>query len=85
VRVSKIEFEGVTFDASDTLPSELAQREGEPLDPDKVRESTRRLFDSGRYRAVMVRGVRQGDSMTLIFSGTPRFYVGRITNASHRC
>jgi outer membrane protein assembly complex protein YaeT len=79
VRVSKIEFEGVTFDASDTLPSELAQREGEPLDPDKVRESTRRLFDSGRYRAVMVRGVRQGDSMTLIFSGTPRFYVGRVT------
>ena len=79
VRVDKIEFEGVTFDAGDPLPDELAQRAGEPLDPTKVRASTRRLFASGRYRDIEVRGVRQGDGMTLIFAGVPQFFVGRVS------
>ena len=79
VRVDKIEFEGVTFDAGDPLPDQLAQRAGEPLDPTKVRASTRRLFASGRYRDIEVRGVRQGDGMTLIFAGVPQFFVGRVS------
>ncbi len=79
VRVDKIAFEGVTFDADDPLPKELAQRAGEPLDPTKVRASTRRLFASGRYRDIVVRGVRQGDGMTLIFDGVPQFFVGRVS------
>ncbi|WP_242617797.1 POTRA domain-containing protein [Edaphobacter modestus] len=79
LRVNRIEFVGVTFEASDTLPKELAQKAGEPLDPQKVRESTRRLFESGRYRDVAVRGVREGGGMTLIFEGTPRYFVGRVT------
>jgi outer membrane protein insertion porin family len=81
LRVEKILFDGVTFEKTETLPSELAQKVGEPLDPEKVRESTRRLFASGRYRDILVRGVRQGDAVTLVFAGTPRFYVGRITIA----
>lgn len=79
LRVDHIEFEGVTFDKEDTLPSELPQKAGEPLDPEKARASTRRLFDSGRYRDISVRGVRTGESMTLIFSGTPRYYIGRVS------
>jgi outer membrane protein insertion porin family len=79
LRVDKIEFEGVTFDATDTLPQELTQKVGEPLDPEKVRDSTRRLFASGRYRDISVRGVKQGGGVTLIFAGTPRYYVGRVT------
>ncbi|HEV2710332.1 MAG TPA: POTRA domain-containing protein [Edaphobacter sp.] len=81
LRVSKIEFEGVTFDSTDKLPDQLAQKVGEPFDPQKVRESTRRLFASGRYRDVEVRGVRQGDSVALVFAGSPRYYVGRVTIA----
>ena len=81
LRVEKIVFEGVTFDATDTLPKELAQKAGEPLDPAKVRASVRRLFASGRYRDIEVRGVRQGDAVTLIFAGPPRYYVGRVTIA----
>ena len=77
--VNHIEFLGVTFEKTDTLPNELAQKVGEPLDPQKVRESTRRLFDSGRYRDVSVRGVQEGNGMTLIFAGIPRYYVGRVT------
>jgi outer membrane protein insertion porin family len=79
LRVDKIVFEGVTFDAADTLPKELPQKVGTPLDPQAVRASVRRLFVSGRYRDISVRGVRQGDGVTLIFSGVPRFYVGRVT------
>jgi outer membrane protein assembly factor BamA len=79
VRVDSIEFEGVTFDNEDTLPSELPQKAGEPFDPEKVRASTRRLFDSGRYRDINVRALRHGNGVTLIYSGTPRYYVGRVT------
>ena len=79
VRVDRIEFEGVIFDKEDTLPSELTQKAGEPFDPDKVRASTRRLFDSGRYRDITVRALRTDGGMTLIFAGTPRYYIGRVT------
>ena len=79
LQVSRIEFEGVTFDPGDTLPAELAQKAGEPLDPQKVRSSTRRLFTSGRYRDIEVRGVREGNSVRLIFFGTAQYYVGRVT------
>jgi outer membrane protein insertion porin family len=81
VRVDKVEFEGVRFDETDTLPKELAQHVGEPLDPEKVRSSLRRLFASGRYRDIEVRGVRHGDGVTLIFAGAARYYVGRVTIA----
>jgi outer membrane protein assembly complex protein YaeT len=77
--VEKIEFEGVTFDKEDTLPNEIEQKVGEPLDPEKMRQSLRRLFDSGRYRDIEVRGVRRGDQVTLIFSGRARYYVGRVS------
>jgi outer membrane protein insertion porin family len=79
LRVDKILFEGVTFDATDTLPKELSQKVGAPLDPQEVRASLRRLFASGRYRDISVRGVRQGDAVTLIFAGAERYYVGRVT------
>jgi len=78
LHVDKIEFQGVTFDPGDTLSTEIAQKAGDPLDPQKVRQSLRRLFASGRYRDIDVRGVRQGDTVTLIFAGTPRYYVGRV-------
>jgi outer membrane protein insertion porin family len=82
--VDKIEFEGVTFGATDLLPKELTQKVGVPLDPVEVRASLRRLFASGRYRDIEVRGVREGDRVTLIFAGVSRYYVGRVTIAGVR-
>ena len=79
LHVSEILFEGVTFDPSDMLPKELPQKTGAPLDPEQVRASMRRLFASGRYRDITVRGVRKEDSVTLIYMGVPRYYVGRVT------
>ena len=78
LQVASIQFEGVTFDSNDRILSELEQQAGQPLDPQKVRLSTRRLFDTGRYLDISVRGVRNGSGMVLIFAGTPRYYVGRV-------
>jgi outer membrane protein insertion porin family len=78
LRVDKIEFEGVVFDSTDTLPQQLPLRAGQPLDPAKVADSLRRLFASGRYRDIRVDGERDASGVTLIFSGTPRYFVGRV-------
>jgi outer membrane protein assembly factor BamA len=78
LQVTAIRYEGVDFDKSDKLLAELSQKAGEPLDPEKVRQTTRRLFATGRYRDIAVRVRREGDGVTLIFAGVPRFYVGRV-------
>ena len=78
LKVQAIQFEGVLLNATDPLASSLEQKPGEPLDAQKVRASLRRLYASGRYRDVAVRAVRNGDAVTLIFTGPPRFYVGRV-------
>jgi len=79
LRVEKIEYQGVSFDSKDPLPGELAQREGQPLDPAKVTASVRRLFASGRYRDIRVDGERKASGVTLIYAGTPRYFVGRVS------
>jgi outer membrane protein insertion porin family len=79
LRVGKVEFQGVSFDAKDPLPGELPQQAGEPLDPAKVTASIRRLFATGRYRNIGVSGRREGGGVTLIYVGMPRLFVGRVT------
>lgn len=76
--VVDIRYEGVDFDKSDQLLSELSQKEGDPLDPDKVRQSTRRLFQTGRYRNIAVRVEPEGAGLKLTFAGIARYYVGRV-------
>ena len=80
--MATIRYEGVDFDKSDKLTAELSQKAGEPLDPAKVRQTTRRLFITGRYRNIAVRvepTSPEADSpITLIFEGIARFYVGRV-------
>ena len=57
------------------MPNELEQHAGEPLDRTEGEcRALRRLYASGRYRDISVRGVRGGgtaDSLTLIFCGAP--------------
>ncbi|HWB32013.1 MAG TPA: POTRA domain-containing protein [Acidobacteriaceae bacterium] len=79
LHVSKIEFEGVTFDPKNPLLGELAQQADQPLDPAKVTASVRRLFASGMYLDIRVDGERSGESVTLIYVGTPRYFVGKVT------
>lgn len=78
VMVKAIRFDGVTFSQQDGLTAGLAQKAGAPLDPDKVRADLRRLFASGRYRDISVRGERSGEELTLVYAGIPRYYIGRV-------
>jgi outer membrane protein assembly complex protein YaeT len=78
-KVTAVKFEGVTFSKTDAIFSELHQKAGDPLDPNKVRDDLRRLFASGRYRNISVYDEPGPGGLTLIFSGDPRFYIGRVT------
>jgi outer membrane protein insertion porin family len=76
--VLAMRYDGVEFSKSDGVLSQLDQKEGQPFDPAKVRQTTSRLFATGRYRNINVRVEPNGAGVTLIFSGLPRYYVGRI-------
>ena len=78
LQVEKVEFQGVTFDAKDTLPGELPQQTGQPLDPAKVTAGVRRLFATGKYRDISVAARRESSGVTLVYVGTPRYFVGRV-------
>ncbi len=78
-RIAAIRFEGVNFqNEAAALPGQLGLKSGDTLDPAKVRAATRKLFLTGRYRDIQVRTVQQGNSLVLIFAGTPRYFVGRV-------
>ena len=78
LRVASITFEGVSAEVLAPLPAQLAQQPGVPLDPDKVRDSLRSLYATGLYQTIQIAGVRTGESVSIIFSGVARLFVGRV-------
>ncbi len=78
LHVVSIQFEGVPKSTLDPLPAHLQQQPGQPLEPLKVRDSLRRLYATGLYQTIEVSGVRAGDDVTIIFSGAPRLFIGRV-------
>lgn len=81
--VDRIEFSGVEIEQGDALRDELALKIGKPLDVDALRDSVRRLYQTGLYRSLDVRGIPSGvgnqKSLTILFVGMPRYFVGRVT------
>ena len=77
--VTAIDFVGVDRAALSSLPDELAQQPGGPLDPQKVRDSLRRLFATGLYNAIDLDGEAGGAGVRLIFNGKPRAFLGQVT------
>jgi outer membrane protein insertion porin family len=77
--VSAIRFEGVTFDAANSIQNELQQKAGVALDAEKVRADLRRLYGTGMYRDIAVYGEPSAGGLTLVYAGEPRFFVGRVT------
>jgi outer membrane protein insertion porin family len=78
LQVVRVSYEGVREDLLKPLPTQLAQQAGTPLDPDKVRESLRSLYATGLYQTIEVLGVRNGNDVSIIFSGVPRLFLGRV-------
>lgn len=78
LKINAVQFEGVTFDPSDTVPQQLAVKQGKTLQPGDVTDSIRRLFATGRYLDLSVDAERENGGVTLIFVGVPRYFVGRV-------
>jgi outer membrane protein insertion porin family len=78
LQVESIVFDGVSASLLTPLPSQLAQQPGTPLDPAKVRASLRSLYATGLYETIEVAGVRAGNNVSIIFTGVPRLFVGRV-------
>ena len=79
LKIRAVQFRGVSEATLDPLPSILPLRQGMPLEGEKMRESLRRLYSTGLYKTIAVEGTRSGDEITLIFTGEPRMFLGRIT------
>ena len=77
-KLAAVQFEGVEYGPNDPLPSELGIKPGDTINPEAIRAATRRLFTTGLYRDISVRSVRGDNGITLVFEGTPRFFIGRI-------
>jgi outer membrane protein insertion porin family len=78
LKVAEVQFRGVDKEVLDPLPPRLALQPGEPLDAAKLRESLRRLYATGLYHTIEVMGTRDGDQVTIIFTGEPRIFIGRV-------
>lgn len=76
--VTTIAFTGVEYAPTDTLLQKLAQKSGVPFDAEKVRDTERRLFATGRYTNIDVHVERTGGGVALTFAGIARYYVGRV-------
>src|SRR5215510_13502613 len=79
LKVTAVQFKGISAERLAPLPERLALQAGQPLDPQKVRDSLRRLYETGLYKTILVEGLRQGDAVTIIFNGKPNLFIGRIT------
>jgi len=78
-RVKSILFEGVAASRLDPLPGHLAQAENAPLNPDDVKKSLRQLFATGLYENIEVQASALSDGIGLIFTGSPRSFIGTVS------
>jgi outer membrane protein assembly complex protein YaeT len=77
--VRKLSFEGVDAVRLDPLPSQLAQAEGKPLNPENLRQSLRQLYATGLFETIQVEGSSFQDGVALVFRGTPRTFIGTVS------
>jgi outer membrane protein assembly factor BamA len=77
--VTAIRFEGVEDSMLTPLEQKLPLQAGQPLDTEKVRESLRLLYATGLYRTIEVRGVSTEKGVEVIFTGTKKMFIGRVS------
>ena len=77
--VREIRFEGVNPERLSPLKDHLPQEVGKPLDRLAVAASLRELYATGLFETIEVAVEAQGDGAALIFKGTARRFIGRIS------
>jgi outer membrane protein insertion porin family len=79
LKVRSIDYEGVPQSRLEPLPARLALTVGAPITEQKVKESLRQLYATGLFDGIRVEASRDGDGVELVFRGTPRTFIGRVT------
>jgi outer membrane protein assembly complex protein YaeT len=77
--VRSISFEGVAVSRLAPLPGHLAQAEGTPFSPEKLKKSLRQLYATGLFETIEVEGKRRQDGLALVFRGNPRTFIGIVS------
>lgn len=78
LQVEDVQFTGVNKAILEPLPAQLDLQPHTLLNTTKVRSSLRRLYATGLYKNIVVEGVRHGDTVVIIFNGTPALFLGRV-------
>jgi outer membrane protein assembly complex protein YaeT len=76
--VKAIQLPGVPERDRDHLLQLLAQKGGEPLDRERVRDSMRALYSTGRFADIQAEVVPSGEGVLLTFATSANFFVGAI-------
>lgn len=76
--VQSIQLPGVPDHDRAHLLQLLPQRAGVPLDRDKVRESIRTLFATGRFADIQAEIVPSGSQLVLSFATSLNFFIGAL-------
>jgi outer membrane protein assembly complex protein YaeT len=77
--VRRITFEGVGTDRLTNVSDKLAMEVGAPLVRENVASSLHQLFATGLYETVRADAIREGDGIALVFRGSPRTFIGKVT------
>ncbi|WP_420239310.1 POTRA domain-containing protein [Telmatobacter bradus] len=77
--VASIHFEGVSRERLEPLSTNLPQQAGKPLDPLKIRQSLRELYDTGLFESIQVGAAETATGVELTFTGLPRQFVGVVS------
>ena len=76
--VLALQFEGVSRRIAHSSAGRAGAAGRRSAGSGKVRDSLRSLYATGLYQTIEVAGVRPGDNVTLVFSGVPTPFVGRV-------
>lgn len=77
--VTRVSFEGVENSMLEPLQEKLLLQPGRPLDTNDVRDSLRTLYATGLYRSIEVLGVPSDKGVEIVFAGTKKMFIGRIS------
>jgi len=76
--VRSVELPGVPEHDQEHLLGPLPQKAGEPLDRNRVRESIRALYATGRFADIQAEVVPSGDGVRLTFTNSLNYFVGAV-------
>ena len=76
--VQSVELPGVPEHDREHLLGLLPQKAGEPLERNRVRESIRVLYATGRFADIQAEGVPSGDGVRLTFTTSDNYFVGAV-------